>query len=90
MRRIRFFDTTLRDGEQSPGVNLNADEKLEIARQLGQQEVPALVINTAPGDRQQNSMPGIAAALGTGCQHIYHLQAGQILQLIETTRPASK
>src|SRR5713101_6905384 len=32
--RVRIFDTTLRDGEQSPGASLNADEKLEIARQL--------------------------------------------------------
>jgi 2-isopropylmalate synthase len=28
------FDTTLRDGEQSPGVTLTADEKVEIAKQL--------------------------------------------------------
>ncbi|KPD01541.1 2-isopropylmalate synthase [Geobacillus sp. BCO2] len=34
MRKIKFFDTTLRDGEQSAGVNLNLQEKLEIARQL--------------------------------------------------------
>ncbi|TVT29076.1 2-isopropylmalate synthase [Salinicoccus cyprini] len=34
MSRIRIFDTTLRDGEQSPGVNLNKMEKLEIAKQL--------------------------------------------------------
>ncbi|HVR72892.1 MAG TPA: 2-isopropylmalate synthase [Planctomycetota bacterium] len=34
MRRIRIFDTTLRDGEQSPGASLNVDEKLVIARQL--------------------------------------------------------
>jgi len=32
--RILIFDTTLRDGEQTPGVNLNIKEKLEIARQL--------------------------------------------------------
>lgn len=34
MRKINFFDTTLRDGEQSPGVNLNTQEKLAIAKQL--------------------------------------------------------
>jgi len=32
--RVRIFDTTLRDGEQSPGASLNMTEKLEIARQL--------------------------------------------------------
>ncbi|MCB8925376.1 MAG: 2-isopropylmalate synthase [Ardenticatenaceae bacterium] len=31
---VVIFDTTLRDGEQSPGATLNVDEKLEIARQL--------------------------------------------------------
>ena len=32
--RIRIFDTTLRDGEQTPGVSLTADDKIEIAHQL--------------------------------------------------------
>ncbi|XP_038875433.1 2-isopropylmalate synthase 2, chloroplastic-like [Benincasa hispida] len=31
---VRIFDTTLRDGEQSPGASLTAKEKLDIARQL--------------------------------------------------------
>jgi len=31
---VKIFDTTLRDGEQSPGVNLNEEEKYRIARQL--------------------------------------------------------
>src|SRR3954467_2843314 len=31
---VRIFDTTLRDGEQSPGISLNKVEKLEIAHQL--------------------------------------------------------
>ncbi len=33
-RTIKIFDTTLRDGEQTPGVNLNLQEKMEIAKQL--------------------------------------------------------
>ena len=33
-RKIKIFDTTLRDGEQSPGCSMNKEEKLEIAYQL--------------------------------------------------------
>jgi 2-isopropylmalate synthase len=33
-RRITIFDTTLRDGEQSPGIALRPDEKAEVAEQL--------------------------------------------------------
>ena len=33
-QHVRIFDTTLRDGEQSPGISLNTGEKLEIAHQL--------------------------------------------------------
>ena len=33
-RRITIFDTTLRDGEQSPGIALSPDEKVEIALAL--------------------------------------------------------
>lgn len=35
-RRIYIFDTTLRDGEQSPGISLNGNEKLKIATQLSE------------------------------------------------------
>jgi 2-isopropylmalate synthase len=34
IRKIRIFDTTLRDGEQSPGATMTAEEKLQLARQL--------------------------------------------------------
>ena len=33
-RMIRIFDTTLRDGEQSPGATMTSEEKLEVARTL--------------------------------------------------------
>ena len=33
-RTIKIFDTTLRDGEQSPGASMNLDEKLKVAHAL--------------------------------------------------------
>lgn len=34
MKEIKIFDTTLRDGEQSPGCSMNIEEKVEVAKQL--------------------------------------------------------
>src|SRR5713101_5465395 len=36
MDSVSIFDTTLRDGEQSPGFSMNVEEKLRLARQLEQ------------------------------------------------------
>jgi len=50
---VVFFDTTLRDGEQSPGCSLNAQEKLEIAHQLvrlGVDVIEAGFPASSPGD----------------------------------------
>ncbi|MGB9886125.1 MAG: 2-isopropylmalate synthase [Moorellales bacterium] len=41
-KRVYVFDTTLRDGAQSPGVSLNVQEKLEIARQLARLNVDVI------------------------------------------------
>lgn len=52
-RRIRIFDTTLRDGEQSPGASLNMSEKIEVARALetlGVDVIEAGFPITSPGD----------------------------------------
>jgi len=40
--RVLIFDTTLRDGEQSPGASLTSSEKLEIARQLARLRVDVI------------------------------------------------
>lgn len=53
MRKIDIFDTTLRDGEQSPGINLNTAEKLEIAKQLERLGVTIIEAGfpaSSPGD----------------------------------------
>jgi 2-isopropylmalate synthase len=51
--RVLIFDTTLRDGEQSPGISLNTQEKLEIAQQLARLRVDVIEAGfpiTSPGD----------------------------------------
>jgi 2-isopropylmalate synthase len=53
MRTIRIFDTTLRDGEQSPGASMNTGEKLQVARQLSRLGVDIIEAGFAiasPGD----------------------------------------
>jgi 2-isopropylmalate synthase len=64
--RIIIFDTTLRDGEQSPGGALNGDEKLTIARQLARLGVDVIEAGfpvTSPGDFE--AVQKIARSVGT-------------------------
>ncbi|GAB4319011.1 MAG: 2-isopropylmalate synthase [Leptolyngbyaceae cyanobacterium] len=64
--RIIIFDTTLRDGEQSPGATLNVDEKLTIARQLARLGVDVIEAGfpySSPGDFE--AVQKIAQAVGT-------------------------
>lgn len=52
-RLIRIFDTTLRDGEQSPGASMNMKEKLEVAKQLARLNVDVIEAGfpiSSPGD----------------------------------------
>ena len=52
---VRIFDTTLRDGEQSPGISLNTVEKLEIAHQLARLGVDVIEAGfpiASPGDSE--------------------------------------
>src|SRR5690348_16006501 len=53
MDHVQIFDTTLRDGEQSPGISLNTAEKLEIAHQLARLNVDIIEAGfpiASPGD----------------------------------------
>ena len=64
--RILIFDTTLRDGEQSPGATLNVDEKLTIARQLARLGVDIIEAGfpfASPGDFE--AVNKIAEQVGT-------------------------
>src|SRR5256885_5795375 len=61
---VRFFDTTLRDGEQAPGIALSRAEKVEIAEQLarlGVDVIEAGVSVSSEGER--DAVRGIAASV---------------------------
>jgi 2-isopropylmalate synthase len=64
MRKIDIFDTTLRDGEQSPGCSLNGAEKLEIAHQLARLGVDVIEAGFAA------SSPGDFAAIKTIAEQV--------------------
>ena len=53
--KVILFDTTLRDGEQMPGVTYTVDEKIMIARQLDELRVPKIEAGfpiTSPGETE--------------------------------------
>jgi len=61
--RVRVFDTTLRDGEQTAGVSLTSDDKLEIARALDELGVDAIEAGfPISSEEERNAIKGIASA----------------------------
>ena len=93
--RIIIFDTTLRDGEQSPGATLNVDEKLAIARQLARLGVDVIEAGfpfASPGDFEAVSK--IAQQVGTEAGPVICGLARATRQDIETAakalQPAAK
>ncbi|MFE4106752.1 2-isopropylmalate synthase [Almyronema epifaneia] len=87
--RILIFDTTLRDGEQSPGATLNVDEKLTIARQLARLGVDIIEAGfpfASPGDFE--AVQKIADAVGTETGPIICGLARATKQDIETAAKA--
>ena len=66
MDKVYIFDTTLRDGEQSPGATMNIDEKLEVAKQLARLNVDIIEAGfpiASPGDFEAVNL--IAREVGT-------------------------
>ncbi|WP_249009749.1 2-isopropylmalate synthase [Conexibacter sp. DBS9H8] len=90
--RVLIFDTTLRDGEQSPGISLNAQEKLEIAQQLARLGVDIIEAGFPV------SSPGDFEAVQTIARHVQgpviaglaRTAAGDIQTAFEAVRDAAR
>ncbi|MGV7210309.1 2-isopropylmalate synthase [Oxalobacteraceae bacterium A2-2] len=90
--RLIIFDTTLRDGEQSPGASMTRDEKIRIARQLERLRVDVIEAGFAaasPGDF--DSIRAIAAAVkeSTICS-LSRANDRDIARAAEALQPAAR
>nr|MBA2513876.1 2-isopropylmalate synthase [Solirubrobacterales bacterium] len=90
--RVIIFDTTLRDGEQSPGISLNAGEKLEIAHQLSRLGVDVIEAGfpiASPGDFE--AVQAIAREVhGPVIAGLARAQATDIERAYEAVRAAER
>jgi 2-isopropylmalate synthase len=75
--RIIIMDTTLRDGEQTPGVNLNRREKLEIARLIDAMGVDIIEAGFAA------SSPGDFAAVESIAKHMKNAQVASLCRCVK-------
>jgi 2-isopropylmalate synthase len=92
--RIIIFDTTLRDGEQSPGFSMNLDEKLRMAEalhELGADVLEAGFAIASPGDFE--SVQSIARRFtkdGPVIASLSRASQADILASAEATKPAAR
>ena len=90
--RITIFDTTLRDGEQSPGIALNVTEKLEIAEQLAKLGVDVIEAGfpaASPGDFE--GVRAIAETVrGSSVAALCRTRPEDIERAWEAIKPADK
>lgn len=90
-KKVEIFDTTLRDGEQSPGINLNAKEKVEIAKaleKLGVDTIEAGFPVASPGDFQ--AVKAVASEVSCQVAALARAVPKDIEVAIEALRPAKK
>ncbi len=92
--RIYIFDTTLRDGEQSPGFSMNLDEKLRMAEtlmELGVDVIEAGFAIASPGDFE--SVQSIARRFskdGPVVASLSRANHADIMASVEATKPAAR
>jgi D-citramalate synthase len=73
--RLRFFDTTLRDGEQTPGVSLAPDQKLEIATMLAAVGVDVIEAGSAAASEGEREAIRVVADAGLAPETCCYVRA---------------
>ncbi|MDD1675748.1 MAG: 2-isopropylmalate synthase [Methanomicrobiales archaeon] len=73
--RIRFFDTTLRDGEQTPGVSLSPDKKLQIASRLAEIGVHVIEVGSAAASEGERQAIRVISDAGLGAEICTYVRA---------------
>jgi len=68
VNNLRFLDTTLRDGEQTPGVSLNPDQKLEIATKLADIGIDVIEAGSAAASEGEREAIRLIADAGLGAE----------------------
>ena len=58
--RVFIFDTTMRDGEQSPGASMSLEEKIQISRVFDELGICLLYTSPSPRDVEESRMPSSA------------------------------
>ncbi|HZB78345.1 MAG TPA: 2-isopropylmalate synthase [Actinomycetota bacterium] len=90
--RVRIFDTTLRDGEQSPGISLNLKEKVEIAEQLARLGVDVIEAGFPIASiGETEAVKAIASAVrGPTIAGLARVEPADIDRAAEAVGPASR
>jgi (R)-citramalate synthase len=75
VNNLRFLDTTLRDGEQTPGVSLNPDQKLEIATRLAAAGVDVIEAGSAAASEGERDAIRLIADAGLSAEICTYVRA---------------
>jgi len=75
VKNLRFLDTTLRDGEQTPGVSLNPNQKLEIATKLSDIGVDVIEVGSAAASEGERDAIKVISDAGLSAEICTYVRA---------------
>ena len=80
VENLRFLDTTLRDGEQTPGVSLNPDQKCEIATRLADIGIDVIEVGSAAASEGERDAIRIISEAGLSAE-IFARMSGHFVRI---------